>query len=128
MGQDDKITPLEVRVPSDPTKRTGGTRVIIDVSADDEAPANVQTMPTTILRRWEMILSLTMFAMTSAVQFEIIDLYGKNVKLAFWFITVLSQIGLIFGRPLLVRGTKQPIKITSENTPIPQVDGHNKEK
>lgn len=68
------------------------------------------TTATTIIKRWEAWLSISMFAITTAVQQNVIP-DGRWSRLAMWGVSILAQIGLVFGRPLLIRGPAQPIQI-----------------
>ena len=93
-----------ITVRKDPT---GSNRIIIDFEGDTESPRT--NPPPTILNRWEAFASVIIFALSSAVQFDVIP-QGRHSKLAMWAISVIAQVGYIFGRPLLVRGIRQPIE------------------
>jgi hypothetical protein len=54
--------------------------------------------------RWEIYLSLSMFAITSAMQYDLIPPTGKWRPIAEWVLAVLAQIGVVLGRPLVTRG------------------------
>lgn len=63
--------------------------------------------PTGVVRRWELWVSVVMFAAMSAVQQDIVP-EGMWSKIIMWIAGVLAQVGIIFGKPLLIRGANQP--------------------
>lgn len=72
--------------------------------------------PPTVIKRWETLVSIFMFAMITGLQQDVIPA-GKWHKLVIWTIGLIAQVGLIFGKPLLIRGSNQTIRIESGHFP-----------
>jgi len=79
--------------------------------------------PVTVVRRWELLISILMFGITSAVQSNIIP-EGQPTRIAMWAVSVLAQVGIIFGRPLLWRGANQTVPLL--NNALNDVQGDKK--
>jgi hypothetical protein len=95
----------------DPTKSTG-SRIIIELADDAAIETRKEVRPAsnpTVIKRWELWLSVGMFALTTAVQQNVVP-EGKWTRVAMWGVSVLAQIGIVFGRPLLIRGSRQNIQ------------------
>lgn len=55
-----------------------------------------------IWARWEIYLSLVVFAIMSAQQYDLVP--QQYDRLCMWFVGVLSQLGIVAGRPLVALG------------------------
>lgn len=117
-SNNDKETPTEVRLQkaeSDPTRKTG-SQIVINIPPnfnEEQVESDFKRVASpTVVRRWEMWISLAIFAITTGVQQTIIP-EGKWTKVAMWVVSLLAQFITIFGRPLLVRGSKQIVQLDS---------------
>jgi len=112
---DDKETPKETplaKLEKDPTRSTG-SQIVINLppgfSEGSPEPNFKSAQSPTVIGRWEMWLSILMFSITTGVQQNVIP-EGKWTRIAMWVVSIAAQVGIVFGRPLLIRGTRQTVQ------------------